>query len=71
MMPRYYINDLGGAAGVNVLIGLAPSNYETKLRGLVTEISEQRPRIRQSGLPAVVCRGRAAHRQRLTAQPPL
>jgi triacylglycerol esterase/lipase EstA (alpha/beta hydrolase family) len=40
MMPRYYINDLGGAAKVNVLVGLAPSNYGTTLDGLVTDISE-------------------------------
>jgi triacylglycerol esterase/lipase EstA (alpha/beta hydrolase family) len=26
MMPRYYINQLGGAASVNRLVGLAPSN---------------------------------------------
>jgi len=36
MMPRYYINNLGGAADVNMLIGLAPSNYGTTLDGLVT-----------------------------------
>jgi triacylglycerol esterase/lipase EstA (alpha/beta hydrolase family) len=35
MMPRYYINDLGGAAKVNMLVGLAPSNYGTNLDGLV------------------------------------
>jgi triacylglycerol esterase/lipase EstA (alpha/beta hydrolase family) len=40
MMPRYYIKDLGGAAAVNMLVGLAPSNYGTTLNGLVTEISE-------------------------------
>jgi triacylglycerol esterase/lipase EstA (alpha/beta hydrolase family) len=40
MMPRYYINDLGGAATVNTLVGLAPSNYGTTLDGLVTDISE-------------------------------
>ena len=40
MMPRYYINDLGGAAKVNMLVGLAPSNYGTTLDGLVTDISE-------------------------------
>jgi pimeloyl-ACP methyl ester carboxylesterase len=36
MMPRYYINFLGGAAKVDKLIGLAPSNYGTTLDGLVT-----------------------------------
>jgi triacylglycerol esterase/lipase EstA (alpha/beta hydrolase family) len=40
MMPRYYINDLGGAAEVNMLVGLAPSNYGTSLDGLVTLTSE-------------------------------
>ena len=34
MMPRYYINDLGGAAKVNDLVALAPSNYGTTLDGL-------------------------------------
>lgn len=36
MMPRYYINDLGGAQYVNMLVGLAPSNYGTTLDGLAT-----------------------------------
>jgi triacylglycerol esterase/lipase EstA (alpha/beta hydrolase family) len=40
MMPRYYINDLGGASKVNMLIGLAPSNYGTTLDGLTTLISD-------------------------------
>lgn len=34
MMPRYYINDLGGAAKVNMLVGLAPSNNGTTVDGL-------------------------------------
>ena len=34
MMPRYYINNLGGAAAVDKLIALAPSNYGTTLDGL-------------------------------------
>ena len=39
MMPRYYINDLGGASKVNMLVGLAPSNYGTTLDGLTSLIS--------------------------------
>jgi triacylglycerol esterase/lipase EstA (alpha/beta hydrolase family) len=35
MMPRYYIDDLGGASKVNMLVGLAPSNHGTTLDGLV------------------------------------
>jgi pimeloyl-ACP methyl ester carboxylesterase len=34
MMPRYYINALGGAAKVGKLVGLAPSNFGTTLDGL-------------------------------------
>ena len=34
MMPRYYINSLGGAAKVDKLIGLAPSNYGTTIAGI-------------------------------------
>lgn len=34
MMPRYYLKFLGGAAKVNILIGLAPSNYGTNLDGV-------------------------------------
>jgi len=40
MMPRYYINDLDGGAVVNMLVGLAPSNYGTTLNGVVADISE-------------------------------
>ena len=36
MMPRYYIKNLGGAAKVNTLVGLAPSNHGTTLDGLFT-----------------------------------
>ena len=36
MMPRYYINFLGGAKKVAALVGLAPSNYGTTLDGLTS-----------------------------------
>src|SRR5258708_4894777 len=36
MMPRYYISFLGGAAKVDKLIALAPSNYGSTLDGLTT-----------------------------------
>jgi triacylglycerol esterase/lipase EstA (alpha/beta hydrolase family) len=36
MMPRYYLKNLGGAAKVNQLIGLSPSNHGTTLDGLAT-----------------------------------
>lgn len=34
MMPRYYIDFLGGAAKVHMLVALAPSNHGTTLDGL-------------------------------------
>ena len=40
MMPRYYLSNLGGAAKVNMLVGLAPSNYGTTLDGLEYLISD-------------------------------
>ncbi|MFJ4566823.1 esterase/lipase family protein [Streptomyces caelestis] len=33
MMPRYYLRFLGGAAEVNALVGIAPSNHGTTLSG--------------------------------------
>jgi triacylglycerol esterase/lipase EstA (alpha/beta hydrolase family) len=36
MMPRYYLKNLGGAAKVHTLVGLAPSNHGTTLDGLAT-----------------------------------
>ena len=36
MMPRYYIDFLGGAAKVDKLVALAPSNYGTTLHGITT-----------------------------------
>jgi triacylglycerol esterase/lipase EstA (alpha/beta hydrolase family) len=36
MMPRYYLKNLGGAAKVNALVGLSPSNHGTTLSGLAT-----------------------------------
>lgn len=40
MLPRYYIDDLGGASKVNMLVALAPSNHGTDLDGVVTLISD-------------------------------
>ncbi|PRX45385.1 lipase (class 2) [Prauserella shujinwangii] len=34
MMPRYYLRFLGGAAKVDTLVGLAPSNHGTTVNGL-------------------------------------
>ncbi|WP_149823336.1 esterase/lipase family protein [Streptomyces tailanensis] len=42
MMPRYYLKFLGGAAEVNALVGIAPSNHGTTLGGL-TELLKYFP----------------------------
>src|SRR4051794_5192334 len=39
MMPRYYINHLGGYATVNELIGLSPSNHGTKNPGAYSPLA--------------------------------
>lgn len=39
MMPRYYIDDLGGAPYVHELVALAPSNYGTTLDGIEQLVS--------------------------------
>ena len=39
MMPRYYVNFLGGAGKVNDFVAFAPSNYGTTLDGLTTLVS--------------------------------
>jgi pimeloyl-ACP methyl ester carboxylesterase len=36
MMPRFYLNFLGGAGKVDKLVGLAPSNFGTTLDGLTS-----------------------------------
>ena len=36
MMPRYYLKFLGGAAKVQTLVGLSPSNHGTTIDGLTT-----------------------------------
>jgi triacylglycerol esterase/lipase EstA (alpha/beta hydrolase family) len=36
MMPRYYLKNLDGAPKVNMLVGLAPSNYGTTLDGFTS-----------------------------------
>jgi triacylglycerol esterase/lipase EstA (alpha/beta hydrolase family) len=40
VMPRYYINKLGGASKVNMLVGLAPPNYGTNVDGLVSLLTD-------------------------------
>lgn len=56
MMPRYYLKFLGGAAKVNQLIGIAPSNHGTTLDGL-TNLAKTIPgaeALLEFGLPAIV-----------------
>jgi pimeloyl-ACP methyl ester carboxylesterase len=39
MMPRYYLNFLGGASKVNDFVALAPSNYGTTLDGITSLVT--------------------------------
>src|SRR5438132_903822 len=39
MMPRYYLKFLGGAAHVDKLVALAPSNHGTTLDGLTALVT--------------------------------
>jgi triacylglycerol esterase/lipase EstA (alpha/beta hydrolase family) len=55
MMPRYYINDLGGAATVNMLVGLAPSNYGTTVDGLTTLVTRLGLLGLATGLLSIAC----------------
>ena len=54
-MPRYYINDLGGAAKVSMLVGFAPSNYGTTLDGLQGLITQLGLAGRTTALLSVAC----------------
>ena len=56
MMPRYYINFLGGARKVHALVGLNPSNHGTTLDGVVTLAT-------LLGLPPSAALGVAAQQQ--------
>jgi triacylglycerol esterase/lipase EstA (alpha/beta hydrolase family) len=55
MMPRYYINVLGGAAKVDKLVALAPSNYGTTLDGIVTLASQLGAGALINGVLSAVC----------------
>jgi triacylglycerol esterase/lipase EstA (alpha/beta hydrolase family) len=55
MMPRYYINDLGGAAKVNMLAALAPSNYGTTVDGLTTLVTDLGLLGLATGLLSIAC----------------
>ena len=53
-MPRYYINDLGGASKVNMLVGLAPSTPAQRWTGWSTS-SATRPARRRDRTALLKC----------------
>ena len=53
MMPRYYIKNLGGAAKVHTLIGLAPSNHGTTVLGLNALLNN----LKIAGVPVTTLAG--------------
>lgn len=56
MMPRYYLNDLGGAGVVDKLVALAPSNYGTTASGLFTLGQVLNTVVPFNALLSVTCR---------------
>ncbi|GAA5147038.1 alpha/beta fold hydrolase [Nocardioides marinquilinus] len=64
MMPRYYLKFLGGAAVVDDLVGVAPSNHGTVLTGAQNPFND----LIELGCPACVQQGAgSAFLQRLNA----
>ena len=55
ILPEYYLNNLGGAAKVSQLIGIAPSNHGTTISGLASALSIPVLGVLLSGLMNVVC----------------
>jgi triacylglycerol esterase/lipase EstA (alpha/beta hydrolase family) len=65
MMPRYYIQFLGGAAKVHMLVGLAPSNQGTTVDGVGTLASL----FGDIGLPVLSLAGCVSCTQQLVGSP--
>ncbi len=65
-MPRYYLQDLGGARYVHSLIGLAPSNYGTTFFGILTLINTLET---VTGVPGLDYSGAPAFQQQLDTDP--
>lgn len=55
MMPRYYIQNLGGAEKVHQLIGLSPSNYGTDVLGALPVITGLPGGEDLTGIPCEAC----------------
>lgn len=55
MLPRYYIDNLGGASRVNMLVGFAPSNFGTTEDGLTTFLADLGVLGLDSALLSVTC----------------
>ncbi|CAM5233706.1 esterase/lipase family protein [Streptomyces fumanus] len=57
MMPRYYLNALGGAPKVHTLVGIAPSNHGVTAQGLMNlarQITGARELVEQGAVGTVV-----------------
>ena len=65
-MPRYYLQNLGGAQYVHSLIGMSPSNYGTKFFGILTFINALE---KLTGVPALDYAGAPAFQQQLDTDP--
>jgi triacylglycerol esterase/lipase EstA (alpha/beta hydrolase family) len=65
-MPRYYLQNLGGAKYVHSLIGLSPSNYGTTFFGALTLINAVE---KVTSVPALDYGGAPAFQQQLDTDP--
>ena len=65
MMPRYYLKNLGGAAKVAKLVGLAPSNHGTTVLGLNALLNN----LRLAGVPVTSLIGCVSCTQQIVPSP--
>ncbi len=65
-MPRYYLQDLGGARYVHSLVGLSPSNYGTSFFGVLTAVDVLE---RLTGIAGLDYAGAPAFQQQLATDP--
>jgi pimeloyl-ACP methyl ester carboxylesterase len=67
MMPRYYLQELGGAAKVDQLVGLSSSNYGTSVNGVLPLIAALPGGEPLTSIPCAACVQQRAGSDFLTA----
>ncbi|GAA0963896.1 esterase/lipase family protein [Frigoribacterium faeni] len=67
MMPRYYLQELGGAAKVDQLVGLSSSNYGTSFNGVLPVVAVLPGGEALTSIPCAACVQQRAGSDFLTA----